>query len=237
MSAAVPAPPKPRRRVQLDAGTIIDAALRLASAGGEDALTFRKLGAELGADPTAVYRHFRDKSSLFAAMLDRLLGEIWGDLDRGLPWRERLVWAAHATLQILAAHPVVGVRAGSLTTAGAAELDAMEEVLAALAEAGLSGEQLVRFYGLYSSHVLSFSAAMAAGRLSDGTALDDDDRWVPPLGRVDGATHPHLAREAQALGVLRSADVFGSGLDLILDSVEAVVSATVPGAGNGGGSR
>ncbi len=218
MSTAVGA--QPRRRAQLDAETIVEAALRLAASGGEDAVSFRKLGAELGADPTAVYRHFRDKSSLFAAMLDRLLGDIWSTLNWGLPWRERLVWAAHETLRSLVAHPVVGVRAGSITTAGSAELDAMEVVIAALAESGLRGEQLVRFYGMYSSHVLTFSAAMAAGRLSDGAALDDDDHWVPPLGRVDRHTHPNLAREAKHLGALRTADVFGSGLDLILDAVQ-----------------
>ena len=50
-----------RVRPQLDVATILEAALRLSGAGNPEPLTVRSLGNELGADPTAIYRHFRDK--------------------------------------------------------------------------------------------------------------------------------------------------------------------------------
>ena len=53
-----------RVRPQLDAATILEAALRLSVAGNSEALTVRSLGKEFGADPTAIYRHFRDKDEL-----------------------------------------------------------------------------------------------------------------------------------------------------------------------------
>ena len=44
-------------------------------------MSVRRLGAELGADPTAIYRHFRDKDELVLALLDRLLAQVEGRAD------------------------------------------------------------------------------------------------------------------------------------------------------------
>jgi AcrR family transcriptional regulator len=217
--------PRGRRWAQLDAETIVEAGLRLTAADGTNALSFRKLGAELGADPTSVYRHFRDKDALVAAMLDRLLAEGGAAVDASLHWRPRLIAYATETVRVLSAHPAVGMEAGSMSTSGPAELDAMEHVLAAFGEAGLDGDDLVRFYGLYTSYVLSFSAAMAAGRLARQPELAADDHWVPPLGRVDPSTHPSVARLADALESLRTAQVFATGLDVIMDAAEAAAKA------------
>ena len=62
-----------RVRPQLDVTTILEAALRLSGSGNPEPLTVRSLGNELGADPTAIYRHFRDKDELVHAVLDRLV--------------------------------------------------------------------------------------------------------------------------------------------------------------------
>ena len=60
-----------RRRVALSREVIIEAALNIGSKEGGSALTFSRLGKELGADPTSVYRHFRDKDELVVALTDR----------------------------------------------------------------------------------------------------------------------------------------------------------------------
>jgi AcrR family transcriptional regulator len=44
----------------LDREALVTAALRLAQRRDPVAMSFRAIGRELGADPTAVYRHFRD---------------------------------------------------------------------------------------------------------------------------------------------------------------------------------
>src|SRR6185503_19800211 len=55
-------PPKKTVEPQrLTRDRIVDEALALVDREGADALTLRNLGAALGVDPTAVYRHFRDK--------------------------------------------------------------------------------------------------------------------------------------------------------------------------------
>ncbi|MFD8982275.1 TetR/AcrR family transcriptional regulator, partial [Streptomyces sp. NPDC059564] len=61
---------------QLTPDAIIEASLRIAARGSADAFTVRRLGEELGADPTAIYRHFRDKDELLLSVADRTLGEV-----------------------------------------------------------------------------------------------------------------------------------------------------------------
>lgn len=210
-----------KRRTQLDAATIVETGLQLTAVDGPNVFSFRKLGAALGADPTSVYRHFRDKDALVAAMLDRLLAVAGAAVDATLPWRPRLIAYASETVRVLSDHPAVGMEAGSISTRGPAELDAMEHVLTAFGEAGLDGEDLVRFYGVYTSYVLSFAAAMAAGRLARLENWDDDDHWVPPLGRVDPGTHPNVVRMSASLESLRTGQVFATGIGVVLDAAEA----------------
>ncbi|MBU3868839.1 TetR/AcrR family transcriptional regulator, partial [Streptomyces sp. 4503] len=69
---------------------IIDASLRIAARGSEDAFTVRRLGEELGADPTAIYRHFRDKDELLLSVADRTLGEVLDSIPEGLDWKGRI---------------------------------------------------------------------------------------------------------------------------------------------------
>jgi AcrR family transcriptional regulator len=104
-------------------------------------MSFRHLGRELGADPTAVYRHFRDPNELVEAALDRLLAEVVGAVPADLPWRKRLRAAASGYLEAMVTHPVIAAEAGHRTTGGPGELAMIELPLAAPVEAGLSREQ------------------------------------------------------------------------------------------------
>lgn len=98
---------------------IVDAALKLAQRPDVQAMSFRALGRELGADPTAVYRHFRDRNELVEACLDRLIGAVAGSVPTELPWRQRLRTAALAYFEVIVAHPVIGAEAGYRTIGGA----------------------------------------------------------------------------------------------------------------------
>src|SRR4051794_39854993 len=85
---------------RLDAPAIVDAAIRVMDADGLDALTMRRLGREMGADPTAMYRHFRSKDELLLAVCDRLLGSMLDALEPGDGWRSTLrdmSWTAWRT--------------------------------------------------------------------------------------------------------------------------------------------
>src|SRR5689334_21856758 len=73
-------PARRRRRGGLRRGTltpelIVTESLRLLDAQGVAGFSMPNLGRALGADPTAVYRHFASKDDLVLAIADRLIEE------------------------------------------------------------------------------------------------------------------------------------------------------------------
>jgi AcrR family transcriptional regulator len=73
VSAGGHSDPKPSRN-SLGDERILDEALALVDEWGLEALTTRALGQRLGADPTAIYRHFRSKDELVNALADHIVG-------------------------------------------------------------------------------------------------------------------------------------------------------------------
>lgn len=222
--SADPAPP--RIRPQLDADTILSAALRLARDGGTEPLTVRRLGKELGADPTAIYRHFRDKDELIRAVIDRLIGDGAAGIDVEADWRTRLGTLADVTLEIFTAHPTIGAEAATRTTGGQGELAAVDLIIRAMVEAGLGPDDSVRYYAVFSSYLLAFCSAQARALLVAGpTAFDDDPRWVGGSSALSVSRLPAVAAVRDRLEALRDRDVYRVGVEVILDAVEAQARA------------
>lgn len=209
-----------RSRRQLDHGTIIDAALRLATQPDAGALSFRRLGAELGTDPTAVYRYFRDKDELVEAALDRLIGQAADAAAGVVSWRERLEVVAARYVEVVVAHPVIGAEAGHRTTAGPGEVAMLELLLASLTEAGLPPTRAVAYYQLIAGYVAAMAAAQAAYLLHDRRVSDAADRpWVRTAVGIDPDRFPVTVSLQAEIAALRERDVLVAGLGLILDAV------------------
>jgi AcrR family transcriptional regulator len=214
-------------RPALDPELIVDAALRLAQQPDPTAMSFRALGRELGADPTAVYRHFRDRNELIEAALDRLMLGVVAAVPADAPWRDRLRAVATGYLDAVVSHPVVGAEAGHRTTGGPGELALLEVLLAALTEAGLSPEQVARYYPLLAGYAASMAASQAAYRLQDDRVQQASERaWVATHALLDAERYPTAtALRAQVSGLRDDDDVFRSGFELLLDAVETSARA------------
>lgn len=208
-------------RPPLDRDVIVAAAIELAASG--DRVTFRGLGALLGTDPTAVYRHFRDKEELIRAVMDRLILTMTEGIDPEASWRDQLREGATRTFDIFAAHPHVGIEASAVGTGGMGELTAINWILTQLERAGLSNEQAVRFYAAYSSYVLAAAASLARERLQDKRSTTPA-RWIGDLRAVDASRLPALAAVLPELVALEDRDVFITGIEVFLDSVEALTT-------------
>jgi AcrR family transcriptional regulator len=201
----------------LDREVIVTAAIELSASG--KAITFRSLGTALGTDPTAVYRHFRDREELMRAVLDRLITMAQARIDRKAPWRDQLRQGAEVIIDVLAAHPWAGVEATTIATGGPGELGAIDWILTQLERAGLDKRQAVRFYAAYSSFVLGAAAALSRHRLSgEGEARA---AWIGEVRAVEVARLPALAAVLPELLALSDRDVFLTGVDILLDSVVA----------------
>ena len=123
-------------KARLDREAIVAAGLTLAAQPGVGSVSVRDLGAQLGADPTAIYRHFRGKDDLMRSLLDEVIGMSLQRVDAEPDdWRGRLTQLAVATLELFATYPAIGVEATVLTTGGPHELDVIEFMLDALSRA------------------------------------------------------------------------------------------------------
>jgi AcrR family transcriptional regulator len=140
----VPPPPwartrRPRTtpRAPLSRDEIVEAALRVVDRAGLDATSMRRVAEELGAAPSALYWHVRNKDELLQLVLDRVAGEV--ELPEPDPekWEEQLKTVAREMRRVLTSHrDIARVTLGAIPV-GPNTLRTMEWVHALLREAGL----------------------------------------------------------------------------------------------------
>jgi TetR/AcrR family transcriptional regulator, tetracycline repressor protein len=90
---------------RLTKSAVVDRALQLADSSGLEALTIRKLAADLGVTPMALYWHFRSKEELLDGLAERLWSEIDVTLDPAASWPAQLRGLLESLVAVLRAHP------------------------------------------------------------------------------------------------------------------------------------
>jgi AcrR family transcriptional regulator len=172
----------PRRAGQppLSAERILAAALQLVDRDGLDALSMRRLAAELDVDPMAIYHHLPNKSTL----LQRLVAQLFADLPvrvaaatAPLPasdWPARVrVWA-QAYRALGRAHPNLILRVVADPAAvEVAAAHANDSLVDALAGARLPPADTDLAVGLIVDYCNGVVLAEAAAPVPDGGAAFD----------------------------------------------------------------
>jgi AcrR family transcriptional regulator len=212
------------RRTPLTRDRVLQAAVDLADRGGNEALSMRKLGQELGVDAMALYRHVRGKDDL----LDGLVEVIVGQIERPTPgadWKTNLRQQAMAARAVMLRHPWARRVLEERGTGGPACLAYIESVLATLHDGGFSIELAHHALHVLSSRIFGFSQDLFE---EPGPANPPPD----PAAILRGlAGYPHVTELAMAAsheGVLGPCDddvEFAFGLDLTLDGLERVRAA------------
>ncbi|GAA4367261.1 TetR/AcrR family transcriptional regulator [Paeniglutamicibacter cryotolerans] len=210
-------------KTRIDAALIIEAGLRIASEPGSGSVTVRELGKALHADPTSIYRHFRNKDALMKALLDRIaemaLERVTAPREQ---WRERLRQSFQAFYDLYMEYPAIGEHAILLSTEGPAELDVVELTLECLSEAGLRGDDLVRHYAAISTYVLAYTSGIARSEAARASGpLEDTSAWFRRSLPMSPSTHPHVNALRDPLSMLDDADAYQMGIEALLDGVEA----------------
>ncbi|MET8701114.1 TetR/AcrR family transcriptional regulator [Kitasatospora sp. NPDC058032] len=227
----VPEPQRRRRRptkqgVVLSHELIVGTALRLIGQHGAEALTVRRLGTALGADPSAVYRYFHSADDLLLAVADELIGRAQEGWRATGDWRADLRAIGlriHASYQ---AHPQAALLAAHRTTGRTHEIAAVEAILGVLRTAGFPDPEAVRIYHAFVDQSLGFAALDAAALALPAAAQTADLRvWQASYARVDPAANPHIAATAHLLAADMRRSGYPFALDLLLDAVEARLAA------------
>lgn len=101
-------------RAGLQRDRIVHRALEIADSDGLPAVTFRRLAAEFGVTPMALYRHVADRDDLLTAMTDLVLAEIELPEEDHDDWVQALRDVLRCSVAVYARHPA----ARALSSAG-----------------------------------------------------------------------------------------------------------------------
>jgi AcrR family transcriptional regulator len=211
--------------------TIVATAIAIADAEGLEALSMRRLAAEVGAGTMSLYRYVPKKADLYELMLDTVAGEDplpekpsgdWRADMRRLAHRQRSSCVRHPWAVTLAARPVFGPNI----------LRTSEWQFAALEGLGLDIDGMLRMTYVIDAFVSGVVGAEAAERdLVRRTGIDQG-QWrtalVPHIRRLiaDGG-FPYMTKViVDAKTPHEGADtLFGELLDRVLDGLAATLPA------------
>ncbi|MBZ4017824.1 TetR/AcrR family transcriptional regulator [Streptomyces purpurogeneiscleroticus] len=215
--------------VVLSAELILDAALELLDAHGAEALTIRRLGTALGADPSAVYRYYRGAEDLLLALGDRLIGEA---LDGFRPedhddWAAALRDFGLRAYRAALRHPRVAVLSSYRVTRRPHEQRAVETGVGLLRRAGFDDATAVRHYHAFVDTVLGHAALDAAVlRLPADQRAGDEQAWSEAYAQLPADAFPHLHAVRDHLPTMAGPAV-EHALDLLLSALRAQAPSTV----------
>jgi len=177
--------PRPQRVSRDD---VLVAARDLLDAEGLDALTMRRLGAALGADPMTAYRHFAGKTELASALAD----EFWisltlPDVDETSDWKHYAARLMHGIRSALADHPGIIPIVATHPIDSPAALAVADEAIGRLLD---SGAPIDPALGDLVNVLVMLTVASALGEHS------------APAGSDAGPSEPSVADDAEGLAAL-----------------------------------
>ncbi|MBZ5737193.1 TetR family transcriptional regulator [Nocardioides mangrovi] len=148
---------------------ILQTAVRLADRDGPDAVTLRKIAAELGVHVTSLYNHVPTREAVTDGIVELLLDE--AKLPTGpVPWDEWVRRYVEGIGEIAATHPGAFHALGQRPVQGARAAASFEIALAAFAEAGFSAAD--GFAALKAASYLALMIGMERSMVARGQVLE-----------------------------------------------------------------
>lgn len=212
-----------QRRGALSKERIVEAAIALLDAGGEEGLTFRALAAGLETGSGAIYWHIADKNALLAAATDHVVaGAIAGLADEATA-RAAIRTVALALFDAIDAHPWAGPQLFR-DPGGSAMPLIFERIGAPLMALGLSGGTLFDSASALVHYILGVAGQNAANPRLVPEEPDREaflDRVAAQWLRLDAAAYPFVHQAARQLRDHDDRAQFLFGIELILAGIAA----------------
>lgn len=211
-----------RRRAQgLNRENILEACLRLAAGSAPEALSFRKIGKELGADPTALYRHFADKDALLLALADRVLAMGMEGFEHGPNWKPSLEELLLRTRASFLRYPSVATLAALRVTRQEGELQFVEAMLAVLKQAGFGPREAALIHRACADFMLAWTGFSAGLLLLGEKSIEDDRAWVESYAKMPRAQYPLAMASVGIMAEVQDDENYRFALGLLIDGIAA----------------
>jgi AcrR family transcriptional regulator len=206
-------------RDHLSRERVLDAAIKLADAGGLGSLSMRKLGHELGVEAMAIYYHFANKEQILDGIVDLVFGEIELPVA-GPDWKTAMRRRAISVRDAMARHRWAIGMMESRVNPGPANLRHHDAVIGSLLAAGFDMTMAAHAYALLDGYIYGF--ALTHMNLPFGTADEAAAVAESMVQPFEPGAFPNLVamiEHAMQPGYDYGSE-FGYGLDLILDALE-----------------
>jgi AcrR family transcriptional regulator len=225
----------PRRRTALSLDAIVGRALAILDAEGTEALTLRRLAADLGTGVASMYWHVDNKDELLALCYEATMEPLSRELhERRLDqaaWRAEVRLLLSRLFDLVQQHPWVPELMGGPQSQGPVVMRIWDQIGSVLAALGLDEETV--FYASSALAVQLGATGMAAARNAYGTDGRESreerlKRRAGELAQVDPAEYPYIAQSVTLFREHTERDQFLGGVDLILDGITARLHPQTP---------
>jgi AcrR family transcriptional regulator len=198
---------------------ILGAAVDLADREGLGALTMRRLGAELGFEAMALYKHVANKEEILDGMVELIVGQIEIP-ETGADWREAMRRRAISAREVLSKHSWVIGLLEARGSSGPTTMSYLNAILGNLMAAGFPMEYAAHAFSLLDSYIYG----QVIQETSMGPSTPEDPTEPAPSARdqTTMSEYPHLIamyEHAQTFEYTFDGE-FEFGLELILDGLE-----------------
>jgi AcrR family transcriptional regulator len=210
---------------RLDPEKVVDSALAIADDEGPAAVSFRKLAAQHDVTPMALYRHFKDKDDLLAAIGDRILADVVLPEPNDERWDKQLHKLLTAFVTALRSHPRLADLTLPRILIAEPGLALAERALELLVEGGFAVDDAAEVGRQAICSLISLVTTDPIAReVSDPEAREASlRRKRASLGALSPDRYPMVTSAAGALICPESRDrYYEIGLDLVVAGIRGL---------------
>ncbi|MFC7491139.1 MULTISPECIES: TetR/AcrR family transcriptional regulator [unclassified Knoellia] len=214
------------RKASITLGAIVSRAVEVADAEGLDAVSMRRLAADLGVGTMSLYRHVPGKSELLDLMIDHVNAVPDEEPPRDAGWRKHLEECARGSYRNYLKHAWLLQVDQSRPLLGPNALAGLELFLGGLDEVDLTGQQKMMVIMSLDAYVTGLARQeVQATRAEQRTGVSDEEFWTaqsPVLERAMSTdSYPVLASLPMDAFAAGWEETFDLGLTALLDGLEA----------------
>lgn len=218
--------PKRAQKSPLTVDRIVETALEIVEADGFQALTMRRVAAELGTGPASLYAHVRGKADLDDLLIGRLCARVNLPTPDPRLWKEQFLGVCGQLRDLYLAYP--GISRAALAS-GPTSLDTMavsECLLAILLSGGVEPQSAAWAIDAAFLYVSAYSLETTLRHRADddGRVLDRED-IIERFEMLPSSRFPQTVAHAREL-------TSGEGHERFLFTLDLLVCGLTPSSGD-----
>jgi AcrR family transcriptional regulator len=206
-------------KAPLSVEAIVDAGLRVLRAEGIEAVSMRRVAAELDTGPASLYVYVHNRQDLLNKMFDAVVGEVdLGDEPDPKRWREQLEELLMRIRDAMDRYPgIARVPLANIPT-GPNAMRGADRMLGLLRAGGVDNRSAAWFVDVVALYVNAASFERSI-YVAEGTTPEEQDEVLDAFQRVDPEQYPNMAALAADLTAGDGDERFAFGLRLMINGL------------------